>query len=71
MSVSQALATPVDETVESIGVGPAQRVSSGAAMPSVPKRSAAQEGQRHAGHRGQLRHDRARTRGGQRRTRQV
>ena len=49
MSVSQALATPVDDTVESIGVGPAQWVPSGAAMPSVPERSGAQEGQRHAG----------------------
>ena len=53
------------------GVGPAQRVPSGAAMPSVPKRPGAQEGQRSVGHRGQLRHDRARTRGGQCRTRQV
>ena len=46
MSVSEALATLVDETMESIGVGPAQRVSSGAAMPSVPERQRAQEGQR-------------------------
>ena len=38
MSVSQALATPVDEIMESIGVGPAQWVPPGAAMPSVPKR---------------------------------
>ena len=39
MTLSQALATPVDEIMDSIGVGPAhQRVSSGAAMPSMPKR---------------------------------
>ena len=40
-------------------------------MPSVPKRCGAQKGQRSVGHRGQLRHDRARTRRGQRRTREV
>ena len=71
MSVSQALATPVDDTVESLGVGLAQWVSSGAEMPRVPERPGAQEGQRPVGHRVQLRDDRARTRGGQRRTRQV
>ena len=36
VSVSQEIATPVDEIVGSIGVGPAQRVS-GAEMPSVPE----------------------------------
>ena len=37
MTLSQALATPVDEIMDSMAVGSAQRVSSGAAMPSVPK----------------------------------
>ena len=45
MSVSEAVRDFVDDTVESIGVGPAQWVPSGAAMPSVPKRPGAQEGQ--------------------------
>ena len=61
--LSQALATPVDEIIGVDGVGPAQRVSSGAAMPSVPKRPGAQEGQRSAGKRCQLRDDRARLAG--------
>ncbi len=46
MSVSQALATPVDEIMESIGVGHTQWVSPGAAMPNLPKRQRAQESQR-------------------------
>ena len=36
MSVSQALAAPVDDDHQVDGVGPAQRVS-GAEMPSVPE----------------------------------
>ena len=47
---------------------PAQRDSSGAAMPNLPERPGAQESERHAGHRGQLRHGLARPWGGQRRT---
>ena len=43
MSVSQALATPVDEIRGVIGVGPAQWVPSGAAMPRMPKRPGAQK----------------------------
>ena len=41
MSVSQALSTPVDVTVESLALVLAQWVPSGAEMPSVPKRCAA------------------------------
>ena len=70
MSVSQEIATPVDVTMESMALAP-RNVFSGAAMPSVPKRSGAQEGQRHVGHRIRLRVHRARTCGGQRQTRQV
>ena len=37
MTLSQVLATPVDEIMESSALAPRKRVSSGAAMPSVPK----------------------------------
>ena len=37
MTLSQALATPVDEIMDSIGDGPAQWVSSGAPMPNLPQ----------------------------------
>ena len=43
MSVSQALATPVGEIVESSALVPRNGLS-GAEMPSVPERSGAQEG---------------------------
>ena len=43
MSVSQALATPVDEIMESSALVPRTWVSSGAAMPRMPKRSGAQK----------------------------
>ena len=70
MSVSQALATPVDETMESSALAPRNGFHLEPRC-RVCRNDGAQEGQRPVGHRGQLRHDRARTRGGQRRTRQV
>ena len=63
MTLSQALATWSTTSWSRSALAPRQWVSSGAAMPSVPKRPGAQEGQRHVGHRGQLRHGLARPRG--------
>ena len=71
MTLSQALATPVGDTVQSTALVPRQWVSPRAAMPRMPKRCVAQEGQRSVGQRVQLRDGLARPWGRQRRTRQV
>ena len=70
MTIPQAILDDVDESVASIELAPThQRVSPRAAMPGVPKRPGAEEGQRHAGYWGQLCDGLARAAGRQRETR--
>ena len=71
MSVSQALATPVDEIMESSELVPRNGFHLEPRCRMCRNDQRARKGEPAVGNRGQLRHDRARTRGGQRRTRQA
>ena len=61
MSVSQALATPVDESMESSALTPRNGFHLEPPLPRVPKRRTASKSQRPVVRRGQLCPDRART----------